>query len=259
MAEPSTLTLAQQLHRLQHGDDGERYYAAWWLGFPGAREAVPALIAALQDEQDKTAAGGFPLRRNAAQALGKIGDPQAIPALIHALADGDPYVVAKAALALGTLALPHPEQHRLVEEALLQWLRHSPVFSPTDPLEAVMETLGRLGCRRAVPELLPLIEHDHPRLASAACRALFLLTGDPAYVERLLLGLTHDNIHVRRGVLFDLAATGYVPAAAAVANAALETNLKLLALKTLADEHLRRHPTDTTAIRPLLTCLDHLL
>jgi phycocyanobilin lyase subunit alpha len=73
------LTPAGQIAKLRHGDPGERYYAAWWLGRMRIPEGIPALIEALADETDRTTQGGYPLRRNAARALGKVASPAGIP------------------------------------------------------------------------------------------------------------------------------------------------------------------------------------
>ncbi len=55
------------------------------------------------NEDDRTTAGGYPLRRNAARALGKLGDRRAVPALVRALECSDFYVREAAAQALETL------------------------------------------------------------------------------------------------------------------------------------------------------------
>ncbi|MEN9206308.1 MAG: HEAT repeat domain-containing protein [Thermostichales cyanobacterium SZTDM-1c_bins_54] len=253
------LSVEAQIAKLQHGDPGERYYAAWWLGFPGAKAALPALITALSSDPDTTPAGGYPVRRNAAQALGKIGDPQAVPALLAALQQSDPLVVAKVAKALGEIHSHHPHLGEQLLPPLLEWLSRDPPLQPTDAVEAVLETLGNLGSPLALAAIRPYVEHGHPRLVHAACRALYRLTGEGQYVERLLAGLGHPNLHIRRGALFDLAATGAIEVAPAIAQAPLETNLKLVALKTLGETYLRQFPQATVELKPLLACLDALL
>lgn len=81
------LTVEQAIANLRSPDLSLRYYAAWWLGKFRVREpaAVDALIAALEDEADRTELGGYPLRRNAARALGKLSDRRAVPGLICCL------------------------------------------------------------------------------------------------------------------------------------------------------------------------------
>ena len=66
----SFLTVEQAIINLQGEDLALRVYAAWWLGRfrVDAPEAIDVLIAALEDEDDRTNVGGYPLRRNAARA-----------------------------------------------------------------------------------------------------------------------------------------------------------------------------------------------
>lgn len=61
--------------------------AAHSLGQIGNRDAVPALIAALQNEKTED-----DVRRESAGALGLIGDPSSIPALRLAVTAPDPYL-----------------------------------------------------------------------------------------------------------------------------------------------------------------------
>ncbi len=103
--DDSQLTVEQAIANLQGEDLGLRVYAAWWLGRfrVDAPEAVDVLIAALEDEDDRTNAGGYPLRRNAARALGKLGENRAVTALVRALECSDFYVREAAAQSLEML------------------------------------------------------------------------------------------------------------------------------------------------------------
>jgi len=73
--------VAECLNDLKSSLAGVRSRAAWQLGHLGDRLAVPALIEALQDENED-------VRWSAAWALGKLGDEAAIPALEEA-SEGD--------------------------------------------------------------------------------------------------------------------------------------------------------------------------
>ena len=99
------LTPEIAIANLQSSDLSLRYYAAWWLGKFRVRqpEAIDALIAALEDESDRTELGGYPLRRNAARALGKLGNLKAVPGLIRCLECADFYVREAAAQSLAML------------------------------------------------------------------------------------------------------------------------------------------------------------
>ena len=65
--------------------------AARSLGQIGNRVGVPALVAALQDEQTAD-----DVRRESAIALGLIGDAAAIPALLTVVSARDPYLAEAA-------------------------------------------------------------------------------------------------------------------------------------------------------------------
>jgi HEAT repeat protein len=73
--------------------------AAHSLGQIRSRAGLPALIAALSDDQ-----GPLDVRREAAAALGLIGDPSAAPALRAVLDSSDPYLAEAARQALRRLA-----------------------------------------------------------------------------------------------------------------------------------------------------------
>lgn len=100
------LTIEQAIANLSNPDQGDRYYAAWWLGRfrVSTPAAVDALVATLLDESDRTPEGGYPLRLNSARALGKLGDARAVPALMECLNCADYYVREAAAQSLGVLA-----------------------------------------------------------------------------------------------------------------------------------------------------------
>ena len=57
-------------------------------------------------KDDRTEAGGYPLRRTAARALGKLGDQRAVAALLQALECPDFYVREAAAQSLEMLEEP---------------------------------------------------------------------------------------------------------------------------------------------------------
>lgn len=96
-------------------DDSVRASAAWQLGQMGATDAVPALIAALDDKSRS-------VRANAAGSLWNLGDVSkpAIPALKKALLDPYASVIGNAAGALVMLGVPKvelaPTYKRLLSE-----------------------------------------------------------------------------------------------------------------------------------------------
>lgn len=248
-----SLTVEQAIANLQGEDLGLRVYAAWWLGRfrVDAPEAIDVLIAALEDEDDRTHVGGYPLRRNAARALGKLGNHRAVPVLIQALECSDFYVREAAAQSLEMLGdvscIP-----RLIELLNDQVPGTLPATEPpqlAQPFDAILEALGTLGAIDAVPHILPFLDHDIPRIQFAAARAMYQLTPNPQigsqYGDRLVQALSHEDLQLRRTVLADLGAIGYLAAAEAIAQTLAENSLKLIALKGLLEKQLL-HTTPPT-------------
>jgi phycocyanobilin lyase subunit alpha len=244
------LTVEQAIENLRGADLGLRMYAAWWLGRFRVDDptAIEVLIAALTDEEDRTSAGGYPLRRNAARALGKLGDRQAIPALMKALVCEDFYVREAAAQALGGLGDP------VALPILIQLLQNqlpgtSPAPEPpqlVQPFDAILEAIGALGGLQAVDIIQPFLDHAVPRIQFAAARALYQLSPTTevanTYGDRLIASLKLDDLQLRRSVLADLGAIGYLEAAQPIAETLAENSLKLISLKGLLEKQLQLQP-----------------
>jgi phycocyanobilin lyase alpha subunit len=246
------LTAEQAIANLTHPDLSLRYYAAWWLGKYRVKEAgaVEGLIAALADDSDRTELGGYPLRRNAARALGKLDDQRAVPGLIRCLTCEDFYVREAAAQSLGMLDDPTaiPDLLQLLQGGIeaARLVPGRPHLA--QPYEAVMEALGMLAPKtqweqEAKDLICPFLEHPTERVRYSATRAMYQLTGDSAYGDRLIQALSADDINIRRVALSDLGAVGYLPAANAIFQAAAENSFKLFSLKGL----LERQVTATDA------------
>jgi len=272
-SEAPQLTVDQAITNLLQGDQGERYYAAWWLGRFRVKEpeAIDALVAALEDESDRTPEGGYALRRNAARALGKLAEPRVVPALVECLHCPDFYVRETAAQALGELGedldLGHfdaaiPELLNLLEGGLeaAQPIPGCPHLA--QPYNATIETLGILGVKAAIPYIEPFLNHPLAIEQYGAARALYQLTGDRKYGDRLVAALQGDKLQLRRAVLSDLGAIGYLPAAEAISQTLAENSLKLISLKGLLEHHLQasdsQESPSQTAI-DLMILMDSLL
>ncbi|MEL6381556.1 MAG: HEAT repeat domain-containing protein [Cyanobacteria bacterium J06626_18] len=263
------LTLEDAITNLKGEDLGLRVYAAWWLGRfrVNQPEAISLLIAALDDEDDRTHAGGYPLRRNAARALGKLGDRRAVPGLIRALGCTDFYVREAAAQSLEMLG------DATSVPTLLDVLNNripgtQPASEPpylVQPYDAILEALGGLGATEAIPGIQPFLTHDVPRIQFAAARALYQLTADPQeaaqYGERLKLALAHDDLQLRRSALSDIGAIGYFPAAEAIAETLAENSLKLIALQGVLQQQLNPEQEDQLSDQAInvMTLMDSLL
>lgn len=269
-AGDQVLTVAQAIANLNHADLSLRYYAAWWLGKFGTSTdvqtkaaVVEALIAALDDQSDQTELGGYPLRRNAARALGKLADLRAVPPLIRCLESSDFYVREAAAQSLGMLgdsaAVPALTQMLAGGVAAAQPVAGRPHM--TQPYKAVLEALGLLKATAAIPFIQPLLDHPTQRLQNAAARAMYVLTQESVYGERLVAALDQSDLKWRRAVLLDLGASGYLPAAEAIAQAAVENSFKLISLKGLLEGSFQQSsaiPVSADAQR-VMTLMDSLL
>ncbi|WP_309733800.1 HEAT repeat domain-containing protein [Chamaesiphon sp. OTE_75_metabat_556] len=242
------LTVAQAIKNLQSQDLGLRKYAAWWLGKfrVDVPAAIPLLIAALQDEDDRTPEGGYPLRRAAARALGKLSDRQSVPALIESLQCADFYVREAAAQSLEMLDDPSciPVLTQMLAAAVRdgRLLPQGEDFS--QPYDSILEALGTLGATDAVPLIQPFLEHPIPRVRYAGLRAMYQLTQDTTYGDRLVDALADGDLQVRRALLSDLGAIGYLPAAGPISQAHAENSLKLIALKGLLEAQIALSPFD---------------
>lgn len=269
MHDDGQLTIETAIANLQGDDLGLRMYAAWWLGrFRVKTEAaIQMLIAALTDEDDRTEAGGYPLRRNAARALGKLGDQQAVVPLIHSLECTDFYVREAAAKALEQLSAASATSRLL---ALLRGQVQGtlPAAEPpylVQPFDAIIEALGTLRAAEAKSDILPFLDHEVPRIRYAAARALYQLAPNPEdakqYGDQLVAALANEDLQLRRAVLADLGAIGYLPAAEAIAETLAENSLKLIALKGLLEKELANAaaPEVSAGAEHVMSLMDSLL
>ena len=263
-----SLTIEQALTNLKQRDDLSLcYYAAWWLGKFRIRDAavIDALIVALEEEADRTEVGGYPLKRNAARALGKLGDRKAVVPLINCLDCSDFYVREAAAQSLGMLGDPVciPQLMELLEGGIEAG---SPVpGSPhlAQPYNAVIEALGSLGAKDAIALIEPFLEHNQERIQYAATRAMYQLTQNPAYGDRLVQALKGEKLQLRRAVLADLGAIGYLKAADAIAQTLAENSLKLISLKGVLEHEVKNSASESVQLSQgsihLMKLMDDLL
>ncbi|MDX1977394.1 MAG: HEAT repeat domain-containing protein [Pseudanabaenaceae cyanobacterium bins.68] len=248
-------------------DLSQRYYAAWWLGKMRVSAGVPALMIALEDQEDRTELGGYPLRRNAARALGKLGDARAIPSLIQSLDCEDFYVREAAAQAIEQLAASSKEIHQAAEAAIAPLLNLLEVNSLdqadylAQPLEAILEALGRLQAGAAESKVAEFLDHPLPRIRFAAARAIYGISQDPDKQaecgQMLVAGLSNPDLNLRRTVLTDLGEIGYLPGAGAIAACQVENSFKLFALKRILELNLQRATPES--INQIMVYMDDLL
>ncbi len=241
-----SLTIEQAIQNLQGEDLGLRFYAAWWLGKFRVVDpvAIRLLIAALEDDADLTPEGSYPLRRNAARALGKLGDASAVTGLITCLDCTDFYVREAAAQSLEMLKdiTCIPVLVRRLKQGLdLSAAEPKLVAQQPDmaePYDSLLEALGTLKAQEAMDWIAPFLKHPVERTQYAADRAMYQLTSDPIYGNRLIAALGGKDLQLRRAALADVGAIGYLPAAQAIANTLAENSLKLISLKGLLEHRI---------------------
>lgn len=265
MQAAELLTVEEAIARLQQTADlGQRYYAAWWLGKFKVRDkqAIAALLLALEDELDRSPDGGYPLRRNAAKALGKVGDRMVVEPLVKCLECADYYVRESAAQALETLGFSEaiPALTRLLTGGVEAAVKSADKPHLVQPYEAIIEALGTLKATEAIPLIEPFLDHYVPKVQYATARAMYQLTGDLIYGEKLVTALQGDQLALRRSALMDLGACGYVQGAEAIANTLAENSLKLISLKGLLEHQLKKDDYElSTASIKVMELMDSLL
>lgn len=155
----------------------ERTHAAEVLGMAGASQAVPALVAAMNDRfEDATT-----VKAAATKALAKLHDETAIPLLVDelvALDEGSARSVAEALVAFGTLTVT----------PLLELLA-----KPGNPTARVWSAriLGRIGDARATDDLVSRLHDRDDLLRMAAAEALGLVK-DARAVQPLIRATLRD-------------------------------------------------------------------
>ena len=217
------------LEALDHDDAGIRYHGAWWLGKHRAVEAVPKLVECLHDERDRTAAGGFPLRRQAARSLGLIKDPSCIPELLKTL-DMDDVQLHEATLR----ALIEINNEQCIS-SLINYLHKN---IDNKPMEALIEALTTHKVWQEQERVRPYLKSESERIACSAATYLFSCTGDPNHLNTVVSFLDHKNRFVRQSAAFDLARIATIKATTPIINANIPNNIKMFAIKSILNESI---------------------
>lgn len=261
-------TVEQAIANLQQtADPSLRYYAAWWLGKYRVQDqgVITTLIEALQDQSDRSPDGGYPLRRNAAKALGKLGHSEVVLPLIQCLECEDYYVRESATHSLAMIG------DRQAIPALMQFLaggvaQAQPVAGKphlNQPYEAILEALGTLGATKSLSLIEPFLEHFMPKVQYAATRAMYQLTQNALYGEKLVEALQGEDLQLRRAALMDIGAMGYVQGSEAIAKTLAENSLKLVSLKGLLEHQLHQDGNELQSLSAqsiyLMELMDNLL
>ncbi len=115
----------------------------------------------------------------------------------------------------------------------------------TQPYEAVLEALGAIGATEAISLVQPFLEHPVPTITMLRGQSYVPTDTRFSYGELLVKMLDNSDLKLRRVVLGDLGAIGYLAAAEAIAQAKVENSFKLIALKGLLEYQL---PDDLDAL-----------
>ena len=106
------------------------------------------------------------------------------------------------------------------------------------PYDSIIEALGTLRATEATEDIVAFLEHPVERVQYSAARAMYQLTGETKYGERLVQALEGPDLQLRRSALMDVGAIGYLRAAEPVSETLAENSLKLIALKGILERYL---------------------
>ena len=162
---------------------GTRRAAAKALEHIAKNEQVPVLINVLQTDPDRG------VRLSAARTLGRLANDEALPVLVNSLQDKEAMVRVEAAHALSRY------NSEAAFEALLNALSQSHDENNRFVREYAAEALGKLGDRRAVPNLIEAL-HDKSDLVRPSVATALGKLGEPAAIEPLQR-IRHNTAHTR--------------------------------------------------------------
>lgn len=161
--------LPELIEHLKDDDDTVRRIAAWALGEmgPAARDAVPALIAVLEDKDSGGARGC------AAEALCKIGPTakSAVPALREALKDKDSVLRVHAASALIAIGPVTESDLSVLRETVHNELEDDFGGGSTDDVARAIGNAG-LGAKALIPELVKVLNDEGGDVFSSRSTAI---------------------------------------------------------------------------------------
>ena len=207
-----------------------KYHAIWWLGKNKEQQAVAVLSEVLNEDNDQTALGGYPLRRQAARSLGMIANPQAIAPLIHSLNSNDLRLQEAAILALRSI------NDRACVPSLIEYLYGT---SLSKPMEALIEALAAFEIWEVAEVIRDYLNDSSKRIQGAAGIYFYRMTREREYLATINSNLSDQNAFLRQSAAFDLAQCHDANLSENITAANLPNNVKMAALKQILETHAR--------------------
>ena len=207
-----------------------KYHAIWWLGKNKEQQAVAVLSEVLNEDNDQTALGGYPLRRQAARSLGMIANPQAIAPLIHSLNSNDLRLQEAAILALRSINNP------VCVPSLIEYLYGT---SLSKPMEALIEALAAFEIWEVAEVIRDYLNDSSKRIQGAAGIYFYRMTRERKYLATIDSNLSDQNAFLRQSAAFDLAQCHDANLSENITAANLPNNVKMAALKEILETHTR--------------------
>ena len=238
-------------------DTALKYHAIWWLGKNKATEALTVLCEVLNQDNDQTDLGGYPLRRQAARSLGMIANPQAVPSLIQSLDSTDLRLQEAAILALRSI------NDSRAAPSLIAYLKAA---SSPKPMEVLIEALAAFEIWEVEDLISPYLNDSSKRIQGAAGVYFYRMTKDKQYLKIIINNLSDQNAFLRQSAAFDIAQCHDTNLGETIATAELPNNVKMAALKQILETYIRKSNLASSAklisdntIQTLISKIDSLI
>lgn len=134
------------------------------------------------------------------------------------------------------------------------------VIKAVSAVAALSLGVDEVSDHRAVKAIEPFVSHDVPLVRYAACKALYLLTGESRFVTKIVAALQFgvEHHYSQRVLIRDLGDLGYWEGARAVAECPMvENSFKILGLKNMLSK--LNYDAARPEVREVLAHMDSLL
>ena len=224
-------SISSALDVIKKSDDTAlKYHAIWWLGKNKALEALTVLCEVLNEDNDQTELGGYPLRRQAARSLGMIANSQAVPSLIQSLDSTDLRLQEAAILALRSI------NDSRAAPSLIAYLKAA---SSPKPMEVLIEALAAFEIWEVEDLISPYLNDSSKRIQGAAGVYFYRMKKDKQFLKIIINNLSDQNAFLRQSAAFDIAQCHDANLDETIATAELPNNVKMAALKQILETYIR--------------------